>query len=76
MAAVVAIFDFLSADLAVLCLLGTLMLIIKFRFNWITEEMSKIWILNIFLYNRIGPIQMHGEANDLAIKRSNVGPSF
>ena len=41
MAAVVAILDFLSAHLAILCLLGTLMLIIKFQFNWIIE-MSKI----------------------------------
>ena len=42
MAAVVAILDFLSAHLAILCLIGALMLIIKFRFNWIIEEMSKI----------------------------------
>ena len=42
MAAVVAILDFLSGHLANLCLLSTLMLIIKFRFNWIIEEMSKI----------------------------------
>ena len=42
MAVVVAILDFLSAHLAILCLLGALMLIIKFRFNWIIEEMSKI----------------------------------
>ena len=47
MAAVVAILDFLSAHLAILCLLSALMLIIKFGFNWIIE-MSKIWILNIF----------------------------
>ena len=48
MAAVAAILDFLSVHLAILCLLGTLMLIIKFRFNWIIEELSKMWILNIF----------------------------
>ena len=42
MAAVVAILDFLSAHLAILCLISALMLIIKFRFNWIIEEMSKI----------------------------------
>ena len=48
MAAVVAILDFLSAHLAILCLVSALMLIIKFQFNWIIEEMSKIWILNIF----------------------------
>ena len=42
MAAVAAILDFLSAHLANLCLLSALMLIIKFRFNWIIEEMSKI----------------------------------
>ena len=42
MAAVVAILDFLSAHLAILCLISTLMLIIKFQFNWIIEEMSKI----------------------------------
>ena len=42
MAAVAAILDFLSAHLAILCLLGALMLIIKFQFNWIIEEMSKI----------------------------------
>ena len=42
MAAVAAIFDFLSAHLAILCLLGALMLIIKFQFNWIIQEMSKI----------------------------------
>ena len=48
MAAVVAILDFLSAHLAILCLIRVLMLIIKFWFNWIIEEMSKIWSLNIF----------------------------
>ena len=48
MAAVVAILDFLSSHLAILCLISALMLIIKFWFNWIIEEMSKIWILNIF----------------------------
>ena len=42
MAAVLAILDFLLVHLAILCLLSTLMLIIKFRFNWIIEEMSKI----------------------------------
>ena len=42
MAAVTAILDFLLAHLAILCLLGALMLIIKFQFNWIIEEMSKI----------------------------------
>ena len=42
MAAVAAILDFLSAHLAILCLLGALMLIIKFQFNWIIEQMSKI----------------------------------
>ena len=48
MAAVVAILDFLLAHLAILCLINALMLIIKFQFNWIIEEISKIWILNIF----------------------------
>ena len=48
MEAVVAILDFLSAHLDILCLISALMLIIKFLFNWIIEEMSKIWILNIF----------------------------
>ena len=48
MAAVVAIFDFLLACLVILCLLSALMLIIKFQFKWIIEEMSKISILNIF----------------------------
>ena len=47
MAAVVAILDILPAHLAILCLISTQMLIIKFRFNWIIEETSKIWILNI-----------------------------
>ena len=42
MAAVAAILDFLSAHLAILCLLGALMLNIKFQFNWTIEEMSKI----------------------------------
>ena len=42
MAAVAAILDFLSAHLAILCLLGALMFIIKFQFIWIIEEMSKI----------------------------------
>ena len=42
MAAVVAILDFLLAHLPILCLLVALILIIKFRFNWITEGMSKI----------------------------------
>ena len=41
MVAVEAILDFLSAHLAILCILGALMLIIKFWFNWSTE-MSKI----------------------------------
>ena len=41
MVAVVAMLDFLSAHLAILCLISTLMLI-KFRFNWIIEELSKI----------------------------------
>ena len=31
-----------AAHLAILGLLGALMLIIKFQFNWIIEEMSKI----------------------------------
>ena len=43
-----AILDFLSAHLALWCLISALMLIIKFRFNWIIEETSKICILNIF----------------------------
>ena len=34
--------SFPSAHLSILCLLGALMFIIKFRFNWIIEEMSKI----------------------------------
>ena len=44
MAAVAAILDFLSAHLHVanLFLLSALMFIIKFSFNWIIEEMSKI----------------------------------
>ena len=42
MAAVVAILDFLSAHLAILCLISALMLIIMFRFNCVIEEMSKI----------------------------------
>ena len=42
MAAAVAILDFLSAQLTILCLISALMLIIKFQFNWIIEEMSKI----------------------------------
>ena len=41
MVAVVAILDFLSAHLANFHLISALMLI-KFRFNWIIEEMSKI----------------------------------
>ena len=48
MVAVVAILDFLSAHLTILCLISTLMLIIKLQFNWIIEEMSKILVLNIF----------------------------
>ena len=48
MGAVVAILDFLSAHLAIVCLISALKLNIKFRVNWIVEEMSKIWILNIF----------------------------
>ena len=42
MAAVVAILDILPAHLAILCLISTQMLIIKFRFNWIIEDTSKI----------------------------------
>ena len=41
-AAVEAFLDFLSIHLAILCLLGVLMFIIKFQFIWIIEEMSKI----------------------------------
>ena len=41
-AAVAAILDFLSAHSTNLCLLSALTLVIKFRFNWIIEEMSKI----------------------------------
>ena len=88
MVAVVAILDILPANLAILCLISTQMLIIKFRFKWILEETSKKkkkkkkkkkWILNIF------PIWMYrahtnawGSKFDLAVKRSNVnvGPSF
>ena len=42
MVAMAAILDFLSAHLAILCLLGALMLMIKFQFNRIIEKMSKI----------------------------------
>ena len=42
MAAVVAILNFLLAHIAILCLISALMLIIKFRFIEIIEEMSKI----------------------------------
>ena len=42
MAAVAAILDFLSTHLAILCLLGALMLIIKFRFNFIIEEVQNM----------------------------------
>ena len=42
MAAVAAIMGLLSAHLTILCLLSALMFIIKFRFKWIIEEMSKI----------------------------------
>ena len=38
----VASLDFLMVHLAILCLISALMLIIKFRFNWIIEEMSQI----------------------------------
>ena len=48
MAAVVAILDFLLAHLPILYFISALMLIIKFQFNWIIEELSKIWILKIF----------------------------
>ena len=40
MAAVVAILDFYRLS-QLFCLLSALMLIIKFQFNWIIEEMSK-----------------------------------
>ena len=33
---------FLMAHLAILYLINALMIIIKFRFNWIIEELSKI----------------------------------
>ena len=42
MAAVVAILDFSSAHLAIFYLISALMLIIKFQFNWIVEEISKL----------------------------------
>ena len=61
MAAVVASLDFLLAHLAILCLISALMLIIKFRFNWIIEEMSKYELSKFFPYKCIGPIQMHGK---------------
>ena len=48
MEAVAAILDFLLAHLAILCLLSALMLLIKFLFKGIIEEMSKVSILNIF----------------------------
>ena len=41
MVAVAAILDLLSVHLAILCPLSALMLVIKFRFNWIIE-MAKI----------------------------------
>ena len=53
MAAVVAILDILPAHLAILCLISPQMLIIKFRFNLIIEETSKIWILNIFSHMNV-----------------------
>ena len=72
MVAVVAILDILPANLAILCLISTQMLIIKFRFKWILEETSKKKkkkkkkkneFSTFFPYECIGPIQMHGEAS-------------
>ena len=56
MAAVVAILDFLPAHLAILCLLGALMLIIKFKFNWIIEEVQNMNSQHFFPHiNVYGP---------------------
>ena len=79
MAAVVAILDILPAHLAILCLIRVQMPIIKFRFNWIIEERSKIWILNIFpIWMYMAHTNARGSKFDLAVKSSNVnvGPSF
>ena len=42
MVAMVAILDFLSAHLGILCLISALMLIIKFPFKWIIEEVQNM----------------------------------
>ena len=55
MTAVVAILDFLSAHLAILCLISALMLIIVSIQNMNSQH--------FFLYKCIGPIQMHEEEN-------------
>ena len=63
MAAVAAILDCLLAHLAILCLLRDLILIIKFRFNLIIEE---IYVQNMnsqhFSHINVMALQMHGEA--------------
>ena len=55
MAAVVVILDFLSAHLAILCLISALMLITKFRLY------PKYEFSTFFPYKCIGPIQLHGK---------------
>ena len=60
MVAVAAIVDFLSAHLAILCLLSALMLIIKFQLNWIIE-MSKNEFLTFFPYKCMGPYKCKGK---------------
>ena len=62
-----AILDFRSAQfLAILCLLGAPMLLIKFQLNWVIgfrKDVQNINYLHFFSYKCIGPIQMYGEAN-------------
>ena len=58
MVAVVAILDFLSAHIAILCLISTLMLII----NGLGGDVQNMNSQHFFPYKCIGPIQMHGEA--------------
>ena len=55
-----AILDFLSAHLAILCLLSA---INKFGFNWIKRRCPEYEFSTFFPNKCTGPIQMHKEAN-------------
>ena len=65
----------IGSVLAIFRLLGALMLLIKFQFNWIIVfrgDVQNNEFSTFFPYKCIGSIQMHGEANLPLPKRSNI----